>query len=131
MTQHPKKWFRSLASVTAAVGFAVTPAAAQSPRPGALLPLYASYGTLQGLDVNSTLKARAAGAVEANPLLAGAVRSTPALVVTKSATTAAVIFAAERLRRSHPKGAVILMVCANAALAGVVAHNYAVARTDR
>jgi hypothetical protein len=128
MTRHPKRWFRSVASVAAAVGFAATAASAQSPRPGALLPLYVSYGALQGLDVSSTLKARSAGAVEANPLLSGAVQSTPALVVTKSATAAAVIFAAERLRRSHPKGAVVLMVCVNATLAAVVAHNYAVAR---
>jgi hypothetical protein len=125
-------WMSRSAALLFALAVGASPAGAQSsPRPAALIPLYVSYGTLQGFDVHSTLKARAAGGREINPLITATGGSTPALVITKTATTAGVVFAAERLRRSHPKGAVVLMVCANAALAAVVAHNYAVSRGAR
>src|SRR5687767_4142792 len=38
-------------------------------RPAALLPLYLSFGVLQGLDAHSTSRALGRGAVEANPVM--------------------------------------------------------------
>ena len=37
-----------------------------------------------------------------------------------------IVFAAERIRKKHPKRAVMFMAAANAAMAAVVAHNYSV-----
>jgi hypothetical protein len=110
---------------------AARPAAAQSQRPAALIPLYISFGALQGFDIHSTMKAEAAGGREANPILGAAGGSTLSLVLTKSAATAGVLFGTERLARSHPKAAVLLMVGLNAAMAAVVSHNYALSQAMR
>ena len=110
---------------------AARPAAAQSPRPAALIPLYISFGALQGFDIHSTMKAEAAGGREANPILGAAGSSTLSLVLTKSAATAGVVFGTERLARKHPKSAVLLMFGLNAALTAVVAHNYALSQAMR
>jgi hypothetical protein len=93
-----------------------------------LIPLYASFASLEALDVVSTLHALNAGAREGNPLLAGAAGSPAALAAIKGATGASLIWATEHLRRDHPVAAVVVMVAANSALAAVVAHNYSVAR---
>jgi len=114
-----------------ALMIAAKPAAAQSPRPVALIPLYVSFGALQGLDIHSTMQARTAGGREVNPLLTATGGSTLSLVLTKSASTAGVVFGTERLARSHPKTAMLLMACLNGTLAAVVAHNYAVNRAMR
>jgi hypothetical protein len=45
--------------------------AAPRPQRPALVPLYISFGVLQGLDVHSTVRALENGAVEANPLMKG------------------------------------------------------------
>ena len=52
-------------------------------RPKALVPLCISMVALQGLDVASTPKALAAGGVEANPMMAPFVGSTPRLLAVK------------------------------------------------
>jgi len=77
------------------------------------------------------MNSRAAGGREVNPVLNAAGSSTLSLVLMKSASTAGVVFGTERLARSHPKSAVWLMVCLNAALAAAVAHNYSVSRAMR
>lgn len=128
MGMRTQAWVKRSISVLSALMIFVKPAAAQSPRPVALIPLYISFGTLQGLDIHSTMKARAAGGREVNPVLTIAGDSTLSLVLTKSAATAGVVFGTERLARSHPKSAVLLMVCLNAAMAVAVAHNYSVIR---
>jgi hypothetical protein len=93
-------------------------------RPGALVPLYVSFASLQALDVTSMRRAFERGAHEANPVLAPLVNSTPALVAVKAGSTAAIMYLTERLRKRHPVAAVLLMVGLNAGYAGVVAHNY-------
>lgn len=97
-------------------------------RPVALVPLYATFAALEALDVDSTLRAVSRGGYEMNPVLSGVTGSPAALAALKAGTTAAALVATERLRRHHPKTAVILMIGLNSALAAVAAHNYAVAR---
>src|SRR3954454_10364471 len=61
-------------------------------RPAALVPLYASFATLQALDYHSTRSALADGSVrEANPLMRSIVNSPPAFIAVKAAATAGVI----------------------------------------
>ena len=72
-----------------AVGIkAAGPALAAPPRPAVLLPLYASFATLQGLDAHSTWRALNQGAVEANPVMKGFAGNPTALLAVKAAGTA-------------------------------------------
>jgi hypothetical protein len=98
-------------------------------RPGVLVPLYGSFATLQALDYHSTTRALDKGiGREANPLARAIVKKRPVFIAAKAAATVGIVFAAERIRKKHPKRAVIFMVAANAAMAAVVAHNYSVGR---
>ena len=98
-------------------------------RPSALLPLYASLGMLQALDVHSTSRGLASGGREANPVMQSVVRNRAAFIGVKAATTAGVMWASERLwRKQNRKAAVVLTALTNLGLAAVVAHNYRVAR---
>jgi hypothetical protein len=50
------------------------------------------------------------------------------LLAVKAGATGAIIFASERLRKTHhPVAAVMLMIGINSAYATIVAHNYSVA----
>jgi len=102
---------------------------AAAPRPAALMPLYGSLIGLQALDFDSTRRAVASGAGrEANPLMRSVVGQPAALLAVKAGATGAIIFASERLRKTHhPAAAVMLMIGINSAYAMIVAHNYAVA----
>ena len=98
-------------------------------RPGALLPLYASLGVLQALDVHSTGRGLAVGGREANPVMQPIVGNRAAFVAVKAATTVGVVWASERLwRKQNRKAAVVLTALTNIGLAAVVAHNYRAAR---
>lgn len=98
-------------------------------RPGALLPLYASLGALQALDVHSTSRGLARGGREANPVMDPVVGNRAAFIGVKAVTTAGVIWASERLwRKQNRKAAVILTALTNIGLAAVVANNYRVAK---
>ena len=125
-------------AVTSVVSSAPAPAPANpfhltepapAPRPAALMPLYGSLIGLQALDIDSTMRAIASGAGrEANPLMQSVVGRPAALVAVKAGATGAIIFASERLRKTHhPAAAVMLMIGINSAYAMIVAHNYAVA----
>ena len=104
------------------------PQIAPASRPGALIPMYASLGVLQGLDIYMTASAVQRGAVEANPVMKRVAGSEVASLVVKGATTAACIYFTERAWKHNRKGAVILMAAINVATAAVVAHNTRVAR---
>lgn len=93
-------------------------------RPAALPALYASLGALHALDAYSTRCALAAGAHEANPLMRKPAGSSGATLAVKAASTAATIFFAERAWKKNRKGAVILMVAINGAMAAVSARNF-------
>ena len=98
-------------------------------RPGALMPLYASLGVLQALDVHSTGRGLAVGGREANPVMRPIVGNRAAFVAVKAATTVGVVWASERLwRKQNRKAAVLLTALTNVGLAAVVAHNYRAAR---
>ena len=98
-----------------------------SARPALLVPMYASFATLQALDYHSTTTALSSGAArEANPLMRGVANTPAAFAMVKAGATAGMIWAAERMRKKHPASAVVFMVASNAAMAAVVAHNYAI-----
>src|SRR5262249_59101453 len=53
-------------------------------RPSALIPMYVSFATLQGLDVHSTLRAPEFGGREGNPIVGSMLDSPAALVRVKA-----------------------------------------------
>ena len=89
-----------------------------------LVPLYVSFGVLQGLDGHSTLTAMRRGFREVNPILSPAVHSPAALVAAKAAASAATIAGTELLWRRNRAAAVLTMIAINVGYAAVVAHNY-------
>lgn len=96
-------------------------------RPAALVPMYASFVTLQALDYVSTTRAlSSANAYEANPVMRGVAGSPAAFLAVKAASTAGTIWIAEKWRRKHPVRAMIFMASTNAAMAAVVAHNMSI-----
>ena len=97
-------------------------------RRGALLPLYASFATLQALDGHSTLRALRAGGEERNPLLRGIADRPAALYAVKAGVTASTILLIEKLRVKNRTGAIVLMAALNSVYSVVVAHNYQAVR---
>jgi hypothetical protein len=93
-------------------------------RPAVLAPLWVSFAGLQILDIHSTMRAPDFGAREANPLVRGLLASPAAFVASKAAVTTGLIYASERLRRRHPRTAVLMMIGLNSAYAAVVTRNY-------
>jgi hypothetical protein len=100
--------------------------ASQAPgeRPAGLAPMYISFVALQILDIHSTLRAPDFGAREANPLVGGLLASPPAFVASKAAMTAGLTYVSEKLRRRHPRAALLMMIGLNSAYAAVVTRNY-------
>ena len=97
--------------------------APRAPR-GVLPALYVGISTLQALDAHSTLRAIRAGHIEQNPLMRWTTAHPVALVSIKAAATATTILVTERIRKKHPKRAVLFMAAINAAYTAVVVHNY-------
>jgi hypothetical protein len=94
----------------------------QQPKRPMLLPLlYASYGTLQVLDIVSTRKAIANGAREANPMMGSGQVGT--LIVAKAAAGVSTMYFAEKLWKKNRAAAIAIMAVVNGATAAVVAHN--------
>ena len=117
----------AVAQLAAAAPVAINSQLFRAPEPGrpaALVPMYASFVTLQALDFVSTTRALSnANAYEANPVMRGVVGSPAAFLAVKAGSTAATIWIAEKWRRKHPVRAMIFMASTNAAMAAVVAHN--------
>jgi hypothetical protein len=101
---------------------------ARHTRPGALVPLYVSFATLQVLDTHSTSRALNRGAVEANPMMKGLAGNPTALLAVKAAGTAGVIFASEKMWKKNRTAAVFFMLAANSGMAWVVQNNYRAVR---
>jgi hypothetical protein len=97
-------------------------------RPGALVPLYVSFATLQILDTHSTSRALDRGAVEANPAMRGFAGNQIAMLAVKAAGTSGVIYASEKMWKKNKAAAVIFMMAANSAMAWVVQNNYRAVR---
>jgi len=97
------------------------------PRPAALVPMYASFATLQALDYHSTTRAISQGiGREANPLARSIVEHPAGFLALKAGATAGMIWASERMRKKHPGRAVVLMLASNATMAVIVALNYSI-----
>jgi hypothetical protein len=102
-------------------------APAQQERPAALMPLYASFVALQGMDAHSTTRGLSRGAVEANPIMNEVASNPGALFAVKAASTAGIIYGVEKLRKRNRAAAIAMMIGLNAGMAYVVQHNYRVA----
>jgi Domain of unknown function (DUF5658) len=98
------------------------------PRPATLVPLYASFGVMQALDMASTWRALAQGGREGNPVVGSTIGSPIATGALKAGATAGIILLSEKIRRRHPMAAIVTMVALNSAYAVAVSHNYAIAR---
>ena len=101
---------------------------ARHERPVALPVLYGTLGALQVADAYSTRRAISAGAVEANPLMKGAARSSGAMYAVKAASTVAAVYFAERAWKKNRTAAVVMMTAINGVSAAIVAHNLRNAR---
>ena len=89
--------------------------------------MYVAFGTLQALDIHSTLSAVNSGAgTEQNLVLRGIANNPAGLIAVKSGVAAATILLADKLRVRHRTGALVLMAALDSAFAVVVAHNYSV-----
>ena len=110
----------------AAVPVLATDAKARRPRP--LMPLYASFASLQVLDVHSTTRAISRGAVEMNPLMKGIAGNPLGMLAIKAGATTGVVYAGEQLWKRNKTAAVLFMIAANTAMGWVVQHNYRVVR---
>jgi hypothetical protein len=106
----------------------VSDGAALTRRPGALMPLYVSFASLQVLDTHATKLALGRGAVEANPVMRGFTGSPAGMLAIKAAGTVGVVWASERMWRRNKAAAVVFLVAANSAMGWVVQHNYRAAR---
>jgi hypothetical protein len=103
-------------------------AGSRARRPGALVPLYVSFSTMQVLDTHSTWRALNGGAVEANPLVRGVAQSRIGMLSLKAAGTAGILYASEKMWKKNKAGSIALMIAANSAMGWVVQHNYRVVR---
>ena len=98
-------------------------------RPSSLIPMYASFAALQGLDYHSTTKALSSGVgQEGNPVMGAVVGNKGAFLALKAASTAGVVLVGEKLWKKNRAGAIVFMAIANGVMASVVAHNYSVMR---
>ena len=93
--------------------------------------LYTSFGLLQALDAHSTSRALASGAIESNGLVAGIADRPILLMGAKTAVTAGTIVLMERLRKRHPKAAMVTMMALNCAYAVIVVRNSRIAHQAR
>ena len=117
--------------IGAALRPADRPAIRPQTRPAPLVGLYVSLAGMHALDIVSTQKALAAGATEANPMMAPFARSPFALAAVKAGVTGATIFATERLWKTNRKAALLTMIALNGAYGAIAAHNYRVAAAQR
>lgn len=84
--------------------------------------LYASFATLQALDIHSTVRAlQLPGRHEVNPL---APKSVSGMIAAKAAGTAGVIALTEIVRKRSRPAAIVMMVVLNGTMVYVVQRNY-------
>jgi len=94
-------------------------------RPALLIGLYVSYGLLQALDAQSTIRALHTGAThEANPLLSPFAAHPAALATFKLGLTGGTIYGVDRLYKSHRRLAIITLAAINSGYACIVLRNY-------
>ena len=90
-----------------------------------LIGLYVSYGILQALDAQSTIRGLHSGSArEGNPLVSPFAGQPAALVGFKVGITAGTIYGTDRLYKSHHRLAMITLAAVDAGYACLVARNY-------
>lgn len=100
-----------------------------APRPASLSALYGAFASLQVLDMHSTRRALSQeNGHEGNPMMGPIASNKTAFVLTKAASTAAIVWGTEKLRRKNPHAAVVMMAVVTSAMSIVSVHNYAVGR---
>jgi len=101
------------------------PSVAVDQRPSKLFTvLAASYMGLSALDVVTTEHAIQTGrGQEANPLMAGLVRSPYAFALTKMAVATSTVLLMRRMSRKHRVAAIGFLIAADVGLGLVVTHN--------
>ncbi len=107
------------------------PMIVKTPRPSgrsSLTALSVAAAALQGLDTYTTMSALKLGAVEANPMMRGAVRNPGVFIAVKASMTAATIFAAQKMWPTNKVAAIAVLAVSNGVMATVVAHNMSVLR---
>ena len=105
----------------------VAPVAPVLRRPTPLIPLYASFATLQALDYTSTARALSSGSgSEANPVMRSIAGNRAAFIAVKAGAAAGVILAGEKMWKKNRAAAVIFVAAMNGAVAAIVARNYTV-----
>ena len=92
---------------------------------------YVAFGLLQLLDAQSTSRALASGAYETNAVLAGIANRPVALMATKTLVAAGTLTLMERVRKKHPRAALLTMMVMNSAYAVVVVRNSRIAQQGR
>lgn len=86
--------------------------------------LFVSTAVLQALDYHSTMRARANGAIEANPLMATLTNHRLAFATAKGAVAASTILLSRHLAKKNKLAAALTLVAVNSAYAMVVSQNY-------
>jgi hypothetical protein len=107
----------------------MAPMVVKAPRPSGrstLTALSVASAALQGLDGYTTMAALKRGAVEANPMMRGAVRNPGVFIAVKASMTAATIFAARKMWPTNKVAAIAVLAVSNGVMATVVAHNMSV-----
>jgi len=94
-----------------------------------VIALNATFATLQGLDVHSTLRAQSrTNGRELNPVVGVLLDKPAALVAFKAASSAGLIYLSNRIAKHNHAAAVITMIGMNCAYGFVAWHNYSIAR---
>jgi len=94
-------------------------------RPALLVGLYMSYGLLQALDAQSTIRALHSGTGhEGNPLASPFAKHPAALATFKLGLTGGTIFGVDKLCKSHRRLGMITMAILNSGYAYIVQRSY-------
>ena len=110
--------------------FRVTVVGEPGPRPKGLVWLYGAFLGLSTADGALTWFNIRHGAAEQNPLIGSGNRA-PSLFGMKIGSSVSTIFFAERLRREHPRRALVVMAAINGAMSWVVWRNEQISRKIR
>jgi hypothetical protein len=87
--------------------------------------MYVSYGLLQALDAQSTIRALNSGSAhEGNPLLSPFASHPAALAAFKLGLTSGTIYGFDRLYKSHRRLTMIALAAINCGYACIVRRNY-------
>jgi hypothetical protein len=97
-------------------------------RPAALPALYVTFAAMQAWDVYSTSRAVKAGASESNPVAAPFVGNPGSMIGLKVMSTVSAIYFTERMWKTNPVKAMLVLAAINGATAMVSMNNMRNAR---